>query len=549
MNPAILYHPEAYTTTGPKLMGRNAAGESFLKALLSYSSYSELWVQVFQNKYVAPFAELARSMGRQEPVYGVTNANLGQLAKAGLLFTPGPGLNEHAFHRTVFGDAAWSLCGITHTTSSLRVMDALAQFPVAPIQAWDALICTSKAVQDNVRRVVEAQLNLLHHRFDIKKYTLPQFPVIPLGVHANDFKLTPEDRAESRRSLGVSEDTTVVTFTGRLSFNAKAHPLAMYQALEIAAQKTGKPVVLIECSWFANEHIQRAFEAASALACPSVRVLRLDGRDPVQRKHGWAGADVFCSLSDNIQEAFGLTPIEAMAAGLPLVVSDWDGYKDTVRDGIDGFRVPTWMPAPGTALDLAWRHAHEIDSYDMYCGHTCSLVAVDVPATANAFIKLIEDPALRRRMGESARQRALEVYDWSKIIPQYMNLWGKLNDIRLTQGGQAKRLANPWPARMDPFTAFASYPTGSISAETVLGLVDESSAAALSRANALLGLAMVNFAKVVLPSAAQVEWVLKAFEHGPKSVGQALLGLPEAERVAVLRQLHWFVKMNLLKLY
>lgn len=34
MNAAIYYHPEAYTTSGPKLMGRNAAGESFLRGFI-----------------------------------------------------------------------------------------------------------------------------------------------------------------------------------------------------------------------------------------------------------------------------------------------------------------------------------------------------------------------------------------------------------------------------------------------------------------------------------------------------------------------------------
>ena len=33
---------------------------------------------------------------------------------------------------------------------------------------------------------------------------------------------------------------------------------------------------------------------------------------------------MFVSLSDNIQETFGLTPIEGMASGLPLIVSDAD---------------------------------------------------------------------------------------------------------------------------------------------------------------------------------------------------------------------------------
>ena len=46
---------------------------------------------------------------------------------------------------------------------------------------------------------------------------------------------------------------------------------------------------------------------------------------------------MFCSLPDSVEETFGIVPIEAMAAGLPVVVSDWDGYKDTVRDNVDGF--------------------------------------------------------------------------------------------------------------------------------------------------------------------------------------------------------------------
>ena len=49
------------------------------------------------------------------------------------------------------------------------------------------------------------------------------------------------------------------------------------------------------------------------------------------------------SLADNIQETFGLTPVEAMAAGLPCVMSDWDGYRDTVRDGVgEDSSFPPW---------------------------------------------------------------------------------------------------------------------------------------------------------------------------------------------------------------
>ena len=43
---------------------------------------------------------------------------------------------------------------------------------------------------------------------------------------------------------------------------------------------------------------------------------------------GPAIPDIFVSLSDNIQETFGLTPLEGMASGLPVVATDWNGYRD-----------------------------------------------------------------------------------------------------------------------------------------------------------------------------------------------------------------------------
>ena len=76
--------------------------------------------------------------------------------------------------------------------------------------------------------------------------------------------------------------------------------------------------------------------------CPSVRLVVVDGADFRRYRYAWAAADIFTSLSDNFQETFGITPIEAMSAGLPSVVSDWNGYREGVRDGVDGFRNPTF---------------------------------------------------------------------------------------------------------------------------------------------------------------------------------------------------------------
>lgn len=547
MTAAIYFHPEAYTTSGPKLMGRNAAGESFLRGFLTHSKAVEFWAQVHKPEHAQHFAQIAQSFGRTEPVKAVDKNSLAALSQAGVVYYPGPGIGEYAFHRAAFGHGSWSLCGITHTTSSAGAMDALAELITAPVQPWDAVICTSTAVKDNVTRLLQAQVDYLKDRLGITQLKLPQLPVIPLGIHTQDFAYSEAQKAAARQNLGVESGTLVVLYVGRLSFHAKAHPLAMYQALEAAAKASGKDVVLVECGWHANAFIEKAYADAAKLACPSVRVITLDGRKAEDRQTAWAGADVFCSLSDNIQETFGIVPIEAMAAGLPVVVADWDGYKDTVRDGVDGCRVPTLMPQMGLGGDLTLRHALEIDTYDMYCGHTCSLVAVDVQATAQAFARLFESPDLRRQMGEAGRQRAREVYDWSVIIPQYEALWAQLNELRTTQAKDLKPLPHPWPARMDPFHAFASYPTQLLTPQTVLGLVDADVETALQRTLAYRQLAMVDFAKLVLPNEVEIRAVLDAAASGPKAAAALIAALPAERQPFVFRSLAWLAKLGVLK--
>ena len=556
MNSVIYYHPEAYTTSGPKLMGRNAAGESFLRGYLNYSNATAFWAQVQKPEHGQHFAAQVKAQGRTELVHAVSPHNLDALSQAGLVYHPGPGIGQHAFHRSVAAGShtAWSLCGITHTTSSAGAMDAISELITAPVQAWDAVICTSKAVKDNVSKLLQAQVNMLQERLGVSKLVLPMLPVIPLGIHTQDFVFTDAQKKAARQTLKANENTLVVLFMGRLSFHAKAHPLAMYQALQIAAQTvkvSGKNIKLIECGWHANEFIEKAYRDAALHACPDVEVITLDGRKAKDRETAWAGADVFCSLSDNIQETFGIVPIEAMAAGLPVVVSDWDGYKDTVRHEVDGFRIRTTMPEAGLATDMALRHALEIDTYDMYCGHTCSLVSVDIDQAAQAFVKLFESSSLRQTMGAAGRLRAQQVYDWKVIIAQYEALWAEQQSARTAAlentATPPVKLTHPWPARMDPFYAFASYPTQALTANTVLCLADASVEAATARIQTYQGMAMVSFAKWVMPNDAEIVAVLKQASSGPQSAQNLVVQINEARKPFVFRTLVWFLKLGVLK--
>ena len=549
MRVCINYHPEGYTTDAPRLMGRNAAGESFLRGFASYSRAKDFWVSVQDPKHAQMFTSTLQGLGRSENVNVIKSNTTEKLREAGILYQSGPDISMHAWRRSIFGDDGWSLCGITHTTSSAHAMDSLTHLMTAPIQPWDALICTSNAVKDNVNKVLQRQVEYLKSRFNSNNFIFPKLPVIPLGIHTDDFIYSEKQRHVARVSLAVEDDVLVVLFVGRLSFHAKAHPLAMYQALEKAATISGKEVVLIECGWHANEPIANAFKDAANLACPSVKVINMDGRIATNRQVAWAGADVFCSLSDNVQETFGISPLEAMAAGIPSVVSDWDGYRDTVRDGVDGYLVPTTMPEEGLGAELAERYALEVDSYDMYCGHTSSLIAVDVDFAVKSFVKLFNSLELRKKMGEEGRQRARNEYDWKVIIPRYESLWASLDELRQSQSSITKRVPHPWPARMDPFHAFDKYPTRFLTQQTILILVDDDLQNAIDRITKYKNLAMINFAEAVLPSIGEITEVLNKLESGPLAAGELVKHLSDGRQMFVFRSLSWLLKMNILKVY
>jgi len=154
---------------------------------------------------------------------------------------------------------------------------------------------------------------------------------------------------------------------------------------------------------------------------------------------------------------------------------------------------------------------------------------------------------LRRQMGEAGRQRARAVYDWAAIIPQYEALWAQLNEIRTVQGKELKPLAHPWPARMDPFHAFASYPTQGLNEQTALGLVDTDADTALKRTLAYRQLAMIDFAKVILPSEDEIRAVLQAAATGPQAAVALVAAVPAERQAFVFRCLAWLLKLGVLK--
>ena len=55
---------------------------------------------------------------------------------------------------------------------------------------------------------------------------------------------------------------------------------------------------------------------------------------------------------------------EGMASGLPVIVSDWNGYKSTVRNNVDGFKIPTYSLDSKSGEQIAYNHMMGFINYD-----------------------------------------------------------------------------------------------------------------------------------------------------------------------------------------
>lgn len=547
---AVIIHTNDAADTGrDKLMGRHVAGEGFLAGYARHAGLSQFHCSATRREDVEDFkARVNAAAGRKCDIVNIAREKLGTQPHPGCLSLPGPDVESFAWSRRFTNPRAYSICGITHTTATDRVMDGLGRLLTGPVQSWDAVVCTSHAVKATLTHVLDNWRAYLHTRLGVEIANVVQLPVIPLGVDTARFEKIGSDRAMRRKwrdKLHIGADDLCVLFVGRLSYHAKAHPLPMYMALEQAAATTNRRIHLVQAGWFANQDLEKEFRGMAASFCPHVDTAFVDGRQADTRREIWSCADVFASLSDNIQETFGLSPIEAMAAGLPVVASDWDGYRDTVRDGVDGFLVPTLMPQSGAGEDMALRFQTGLDSYDRYIGHVSQCTAVDAAATAQALTTLLNDADKRREMGAAARKRARETFDWSVVVHAHQALWAELRQRRAKDSELAPRAQGTpaHPLREDPFALFADYATRALKPADKVALAK---GADLKRLDMVLSFKANSYAARYLTTRERYAVIIRSLEQfGPCAVRDLVQLFPAQHQHGVTRGIAWLAKTGL----
>nr|WP_115094599.1 glycosyltransferase family 4 protein [Synechococcus sp. UW106] len=464
----LLMSEDGFQNDSNQPLGRRSAGESFLHAYLLHSGNRTHHLVLPNRQGGAYFEKLARTADPHTDIRAVDFRQWARAARdTGTFHLPDPRLGRWAWKRMPLGDGIFSLMGIVHTLNTTAVQQGLTEFCSAPVRAWDALICTSQASQQVVQGFLDRQEAYLRWRHGAQRFERPLLPVIPLGIHPAQWQPRnglnrSEIRREARHQLCLPQDATLVLVAGRLDNMTKFQPDSLLRVLEHLRNDGNNQLELVVYGEaFDEAELQRWKNGAQQLA-PNLPIHWIPGRKsdlaaPVR----WA-SDLFVSLPDNPQETFGITPLEAMAAGLTCVVSDWDGYRDTVvnpgeAEEPTGVRIPTRMQE-GLGTQEALASLNEVIGERMAQGRVSQGIAVDPEALRQTLKELIHAPARREAMGAAGRERVLRYYDWKILIETWRELVLELTQRRLQaveKGWTLKPQLPPW--RPNTSTAFGCY--------------------------------------------------------------------------------------------
>lgn len=200
--------------------------------------------------------------------------------------------------------------------------------------------------------------------------------VITNGVTPLDVQSV--DRAEVRRKLSLNEQDLFLLSVGRVTYQ-KGHDV-LIEAVPALVQHHPQLVVSI-CG------------DGPQMADLSARVSKLGLSDHVKLLGTWTNVAPLLAIADifilpSRSEGLSRALLEAMAAGLPVVSTRVEGVDDVVLDGVHGLLVPSENP-----VELQ-----------------------------DALLKLIDDPQMRKRMGEAAREHVLGSYTTDVMFDKYYEL-------------------------------------------------------------------------------------------------------------------------------
>ncbi len=442
---------------GHTLAGRGVANHQFLLALMRYGSFEAYHfflptpeeLRAFRTTYgaQAPGGASISSLPRRQLIERLedTPYTVFHLANQSDWFQGLCSLrNERAGH-------PFPVTALIHDISDQANMNAYLAMGLAGPRPYDAIICTSDSGRNVLRACFNDLLAATGQRIQPPLSFPMRLPALPLGIDAA--AMAQGDRARGRALARIPIDRTVLLYVGRFSAHDKMDVFPLLQAFSRLRNKPGGEslTLMMAGSRQGTPYVDMIQMWAQALGI-SDDVALLTDFDEESKPDIYAAADIFISPCDNPQETFGLTVVEAMAAGCPVVVSDYDGYREAVPEQA-GIRIPTYSVGISADLSDMAPLSHRRSTHLRLGQGT----AIDLRALTDALADLIANPGRRDELGRAAARHAERQYDWANVIPQYEVLWDELSAEAVAYWQEGPSRHNP--LRLDYNRVFEHYPT------------------------------------------------------------------------------------------
>ena len=228
-------------------------------------------------------------------------------------------------------------------------------------------------------------------RFDAVVLSLPEYaqqlstPQRFIMPAINPFSTTNKELTQAEiqdrlNNYDIPTDLPLVVQVSR--FDPWKDPLGVIEAFRLAQKEVDCRLVLVGNAATDDPEGQVVLESVLARADDRVRVLFVQDSALVNALQRTAAVVVQKSL----REGFGLTVTEAMWKGAAVVGGDVGGIRHQIEDGVNGFLVS------------------------------------GVEETAERIVQLVQDDALRQRLGERAREAVKARFLMTRLLEEWIDL-------------------------------------------------------------------------------------------------------------------------------
>ncbi len=215
-----------------------------------------------------------------------------------------------------------------------------------------------------------------------RDYSSPSGRVILNGINTDYFRPQLELRSRVRRSLSIGGGEFVLLFLGRMD-ELKGIYVFVDALEELYRRHVDFRAILVGS--IEVQDLQTRLRQSQA----GSNVTLLGPMSKLDVLQYYCAADVF--VLPSYLEGISSALLEAMSCGTPVIATKVGGNTEVVRDGVDGILVEPRKP-------------HEI---------------------ADATIRLLEDKALRQRLGASARLRIIDQFSLERMTDEYVRAYSE----------------------------------------------------------------------------------------------------------------------------